>query len=93
MASSFAFEVGKDGHLIGTQLAVERWSRKQVTECLFPRRTSMLVLSEKNLPPRRSQIFYDPADEDPALQEHEDGWVEHFIQRLVDALRRIGPRK
>jgi hypothetical protein len=55
----------------------------------------MPILSETTLAPRRSQIFDGHADHDlrQQKQDGEDGWVEHFIQRLVEALRRIGRGK
>jgi hypothetical protein len=73
--------------LIGTHLEVESCHRE--SRCHMP------ILSETTLAPRRSQIFDGHADHDlrQQKQDGEDGWVEHFIQRLVEALRRIGRGK
>jgi hypothetical protein len=55
----------------------------------------MLILSQTTPPPRRRQILDDEGDDHRAREKHEDEdrWVEQFMQRLTEAMRRIGRGK
>ncbi len=55
----------------------------------------MLILSQTTPPPRRRQILDDEGYDHLALEkpEDEDRWVEQFMQRLTEAIRRIGRGK
>jgi hypothetical protein len=52
----------------------------------------MLILSETIPPPQRRQILDDYGDNDSVREKLGDGDrpIEHFMQRLIDALQRIG---
>ena len=54
-----------------------------------------LTLPERVLVRRRPQILEDGAPEKraPDLLEKEDRWVPDFVERLAQAIRKIGRRK
>jgi hypothetical protein len=55
----------------------------------------MLILSETVPPPPGRQITDDDGDNYSGREKlrDEDRWVEQFVQRLTEALRRIGRGK